>query len=82
MIPRSCGTRPSLTVTIPRMSDEVPRYELDILRWHKDRPRQESDNDDRKDSQLWLALVGYLTRGDDGRYSITTKGLKYLRETK
>lgn len=60
------------------MIEEFEPYEIDTLRWHRDKSRKESDNADRMDSQICLARLGYLTRSDDGRFSITTKGLKLL----
>jgi hypothetical protein len=60
------------------MGDEITRYELDVLRWHKDRLRKKSDNADRKDSQIWLAMAGYPTQVEEGRFSITTKGPRLL----
>lgn len=39
------------------MGHDIPRYDLDVLRWHKDQPRPESENTDRRDAQLWLAMT-------------------------
>jgi hypothetical protein len=64
------------------MHDEIARYELDVLRWHREQPRQESGEADRRDAQHWLAMAGYLTLGDKGRFSITTKGLRFLASCK
>ena len=60
------------------MDCDIPRYELDVLRWHKTEPRKESDNIDRKDAQIWLNMNGYLARNDAGYFSITQKGTRIL----
>ena len=64
------------------MSDDIPRYELDVLHWHRDKVQKESDNADRRDAQLWLAMAGFLVRNENCAFSITQKGVKYQRETK
>lgn len=64
------------------MPDEVPRFELDVLRWHREHPRPASADPDRQDAQLWLAMAGYLTRSEDGVFSITTKGIRLLAKCK
>ena len=60
------------------MRVELTPYEVDVLDWHKDRPRKECSNEDRKDAQFARASLGYLARGDKGVFSITAKGLKQL----
>jgi hypothetical protein len=64
------------------MDCEIPSFELNVLRWHKDRPRIDSDNFDRRDAQLWLAMTGFLGRNDDGEFSITTRGIRVLATCK
>jgi hypothetical protein len=64
------------------MSEPLDFYELDVLRQHRDKPRKESDNEDRRDAQQTLADLGYLTRSNEGVFSVTSKGLKYLRGPK
>jgi hypothetical protein len=64
------------------MPDQIPRFELDVLRWHREMPRAESLNFDRRDAQLWLATAGFLTRSEQGLFSITTKGARVLASCK
>ena len=60
------------------MLAEIPRFELDVLRWHRDQSRRLSDENDRRDAQGWLALNGYIARNSEDRFSITPKGIHYL----
>jgi hypothetical protein len=60
------------------MSDELTQYDFDALLWHKGCPRKESENADRMEAQRILARLGYLTRSEDGLFSITVKGLKRI----
>jgi hypothetical protein len=60
------------------MSEELTFYELEVLGWHRSQPRKESDERDRKETQNMLAGLHYLTRSEQGVFSITTKGLKRL----
>jgi hypothetical protein len=64
------------------MDDELTFYDLEVLGWHRDKPQKESDNRDRKEAQKMLASLHYLTRSDEGMFSITAKGLKRLGSRK
>ena len=64
------------------MSDELTFYDLEVLAWHRDKPRKEDANRDRQDTQRMLASLGFLTRREDGVFSITTKGIKRLLGSK
>jgi hypothetical protein len=64
------------------MADGIPRYELDVLRWHKDGPQKPCGNADRKAAQVWLAMNGYLVEKEDEGFSIITRGLRVLANCK
>jgi hypothetical protein len=63
---------------MPEMGHVLTKYEIDVLRWHQDRARKVSDNEDRKDAQVTLANLGYLTRSPEDVFSVTVKGIKLL----
>jgi hypothetical protein len=60
------------------VNDYLTFYDLEVLGWHRDKPRREDANRDRKEAQHMLASLDYLTRNEDGVFSITAKGLKRL----
>jgi hypothetical protein len=62
------------------MNDHLTAYELEVLRYHKDRPQGTSGNEDRREAQNILAGMRYLTRSDEGMFSITSKGLRRLAD--
>jgi hypothetical protein len=64
------------------MGDELTYYELEVLQWHREKPRKRSANDDRKEAQEILVSLHYLTRSEEGMFSITAKGLKRLSKSK
>ncbi len=64
------------------MDDDLTWYELDVLLWHRDKPHQESQDADRREAQKMLAGLRYLTRSDEGVFSITSKGLKRVGKGK
>jgi hypothetical protein len=62
--------------------EHLTPYELDVLRWHWDKPRKASQHPDRREAQNLLASLGCLVRSDEGVFSITSKGLKRLARAK
>ena len=59
------------------MDDQLTQYELDVLRWHRDKRQPMSTNEDRREAQRMLVRLGYLTESERV-FSITSKGLKRL----
>jgi hypothetical protein len=66
----------------PDMDNHLTQYELDVLRSHRDRPQATPGHEDRREAQNMLAGLRYLTKSEDGTFSITSLGLKRLAKAK
>ena len=67
---------------MPGMDSGIPRYELDVLHRHRDQPQRQSEDFDCREAQVWLAMNGYLVQKDDGRFAVTTSGVRVLAKCK